>query len=214
VASWVSTGEAPCENSRVTQLSFFPTLLAFVTEPLIASLANVLGDTNGLASVSKELKDYELDELEVWDISLTPSSFPSVIHPTISFQVQKGLSVLAQGLDFCHSNAKLIHGDINPRSIFVNVKVTSEFSFFSFFFFCFFSLTSTCFFLLFSFQGDWKIGSFAFSTPVGSFMFPGIDPSLPPYCQPDLNFLGRIPTFLSSSRDWPNSTPYLDQNST
>lgn len=58
----------------------------------------------------------------------------SVIHPTISsFQVQKGLSVLAQGLDFCHSNAKLIHGDINPRSVFVNVKVTLWIPFFSHF---------------------------------------------------------------------------------
>jgi len=38
---------------------------AFVTEPLIASLANVLGDTNGMAGTSKESRDYELDELEV-----------------------------------------------------------------------------------------------------------------------------------------------------
>ena len=53
---------------------------------------------------------------------------PSAAHPPVfvNKQIQKGLSVLSQGLDFCHSNAKLIHGDLNPRSIFVNVKVCGK----------------------------------------------------------------------------------------
>lgn len=37
-------------------------------------------------------------------------------------QVQKGLNQLGKGLQFCHNDAKIVHGNLVPDAIFVNAK--------------------------------------------------------------------------------------------
>ena len=39
--------------------------LAFATEPVFASLANILGNHEGLGVVSKELEEYKMYEVEI-----------------------------------------------------------------------------------------------------------------------------------------------------
>lgn len=85
--------------------------IAFATEPLIATLGDLLhGRRRG--QVADDGEPFELDELEI----------------------QKGLLQMAKGLQFCHQDARLVHCNITPDSVFINSK------------------------------GDWKLGGFAFST--------------------------------------------------
>ncbi|KAF9387471.1 hypothetical protein BGX21_000540 [Mortierella sp. AD011] len=119
------------------------TAIAFATEPIFASLSNLLGDYENLPNVPDEIRQFELDELEL----------------------QKGLSQLGKGLQFCHNDAKIVHGNLVPDAIFVNAK------------------------------GDWKIAGFGFSTflsrdpnvptPVEYWNY---DHELHSYCQRDLNY--------------------------
>lgn len=102
--------------------------LMFATEPVTASLAvllkekdeqerssgpggrssrYVVEDSNG----RRRRREVEIDELDI----------------------QKGLLQLAKGLEFLHTSAQLVHGNLNPESILVNAK------------------------------GDWKISGFAFA---------------------------------------------------
>ncbi|MCJ1430502.1 hypothetical protein MMC29_008420 [Sticta canariensis] len=91
--------------------------LMFATEPVTASLAGLLqekddqeraGGTGGRPSRyvveesdgQKRRRELEIDELEI----------------------QKGLLQIAQGLEFLHESAKLIHGNLTPEAIYVNVK--------------------------------------------------------------------------------------------
>jgi len=41
------------------------TAIAFATEPIFASLSNLLGNYENLPSVSEDIRKFELDELEV-----------------------------------------------------------------------------------------------------------------------------------------------------
>lgn len=92
--------------------------LMFATEPVTASLAGLLqekddqeraGGIGGRPSRyvveesdgQKRRRELEIDELEI----------------------QKGLLQIAQGLEFLHESAKLIHGNLTPEAIYVNVKV-------------------------------------------------------------------------------------------
>ncbi|KAI9233685.1 MAG: kinase-like domain-containing protein [Podila humilis] len=118
-----------------------------------ASLSNLLGNYENLASVPEDIRKFELDELEV----------------------QKGLSQLGKGLQFCHNDAKIVHGNLVPDAIFVNAK------------------------------GDWKIAGFGFSTfmsrdpnvatPVEYWDY---DHELHPYCQKDLNY--QAPEYVLEQR--------------
>ncbi|MCJ1465089.1 hypothetical protein MMC07_003705 [Pseudocyphellaria aurata] len=91
--------------------------LMFATEPVTASLAGLLqekddqeraGGVGGRpsryvveeADGQKRRRELEIDELEI----------------------QKGLLQIAQGLEFLHESAKLIHGNLTPEAIYVNVK--------------------------------------------------------------------------------------------
>ncbi|KAG0219184.1 hypothetical protein BGX33_004248 [Mortierella sp. NVP41] len=119
------------------------TAIAFATEPIFASLSNLLGNYENLPSVSDDIRKFELDELEV----------------------QKGLLQLGKGLQFCHNDAKIVHGNLVPDAIFVNAK------------------------------GDWKIAGFGFSTFLprdGSAAPPAEywnhDHDLHSYCQRDLDY--------------------------
>ncbi|XP_035220710.1 SCY1-like protein 2, partial [Stegodyphus dumicola] len=73
--------------------------LAFATEPVFASLANILGyQENMPVPPPKSLKDFELYDVEI----------------------KYGFLQLTEGLAFLHNDVKMIHGNINPESILVN----------------------------------------------------------------------------------------------
>uniref|UniRef100_A0A803N0Q5 Protein kinase domain-containing protein n=1 Tax=Chenopodium quinoa TaxID=63459 RepID=A0A803N0Q5_CHEQI len=75
--------------------------MAFVTEPLFASVANVLGDLHNVGNVSKELKSaMEMGLLEV----------------------KHGLLQVAESLDFLHNNARLVHRAISPESVLITAS--------------------------------------------------------------------------------------------
>lgn len=114
-----------------------------MTEPVFAGLANVLRNYQGLADgVPLEIEKYELDELEI----------------------QKGILQIAEGLHFCHNDAKIIHNNLCPDAILINSK------------------------------GDWKISGFRFSSFInyGGTEKPAeyheFDSQLPAYLIPDLDY--------------------------
>ncbi|CAH8337394.1 unnamed protein product [Eruca vesicaria subsp. sativa] len=74
--------------------------MALVTEPLFASVANVLGNVENVGDVPKELKSMEMSLLEV----------------------KHGLLQISETLNFLHSNAQLVHRAISPE----NVLITSS----------------------------------------------------------------------------------------
>ncbi|XP_064400390.1 SCY1-like protein 2 isoform X2 [Halichondria panicea] len=75
--------------------------LAFVTEPVVASLANVLGQYENVPTpLPLALKEYELHIVEI----------------------QYGILQLSEALDFLHSDAKMLHGNITPESVAVTSK--------------------------------------------------------------------------------------------
>ncbi|KAG0042767.1 hypothetical protein BGZ83_012204 [Gryganskiella cystojenkinii] len=142
-ASQLARLRHPCMLEVVEPVDESRTAIAFATEPIFASLSNLLGNYENLPQVSEDIRKFELDELEI----------------------QKGLLQLGKGLQFCHNDAKIVHGNLVPDAIFVNSK------------------------------GDWKIAGFGFSTflprdpnvstPVEYWEY---DHDLHAYCQRDLNY--------------------------
>ncbi|KAI9266814.1 kinase-like domain-containing protein [Phascolomyces articulosus] len=82
--------------------------IAFVTEPLLGTLSHLLKMESNYSSAGSDAA-YEVDELEI----------------------QKGLSQVGKGMQFLN-DAKVVHHNLTPESIFVNAK------------------------------GDWKIGGLGF----------------------------------------------------
>jgi SCY1-like protein 2 len=81
----------PLEESRES--------LAFATEPVFASLANVLGSTENMPSpLPSQLKNYKLFEVEI----------------------KYGLLQVGEGLAFLHNDVKLLHHNICPEVIVIN----------------------------------------------------------------------------------------------
>lgn len=81
----------PLEESRES--------LAFATEPVFASLANILGSTENMPSpLPSQLKDYKLFEVEI----------------------KYGLLQVGEGLAFLHNDVKLLHHNICPEVIVIN----------------------------------------------------------------------------------------------
>ncbi|XP_012272341.1 SCY1-like protein 2 [Orussus abietinus] len=81
----------PLEESR--------DILAFATEPVFASLANVLGRSENLPQpLPANLRDYKLLDVEI----------------------RYGLLQLGEGLAFLHSDVKLVHRNLCPESIVIN----------------------------------------------------------------------------------------------
>lgn len=73
--------------------------LAFATEPIFASLANILGNNENMPQpIPSHLVNYKLYELEI----------------------KYGLMQIAEGLTFLHNDVKLLHHNICPESIIVN----------------------------------------------------------------------------------------------
>ncbi|KAI1302427.1 hypothetical protein EDD11_005618 [Mortierella claussenii] len=152
-ASQLARLRHPCMLEVVEPVDESRTAIAFATEPIFASLSNLLGNYENLPQVSEDIRKFELDELEM----------------------QKGLLQLGKGLQFCHNDAKIVHGNLVPEAIFVNAK------------------------------GDWKIAGFGFSTflsrdpnvptPVEYWDY---DHELHPYCQRDLNY--QAPEYVLDQR--------------
>lgn len=87
----ILTVQHPLEESRDS--------LAFATEPVFASLANVLGNIENVSQpVPKDLKDYKLLDVEI----------------------KYGLLQLGEGFTFLHTDVKLLHRNLCPESIVVN----------------------------------------------------------------------------------------------
>ncbi|GAB1295483.1 SCY1-like protein 2 [Apodemus speciosus] len=85
------TVQHPLEESR--------DCLAFCTEPVFASLANVLGNWENLpSSISPDIKDYKLYDVET----------------------KYGLLQVSEGLSFLHSSVKMVHGNVTPENIILN----------------------------------------------------------------------------------------------
>ncbi|KAL8939545.1 MAG: hypothetical protein Q9216_003305 [Gyalolechia sp. 2 TL-2023] len=91
--------------------------LMFATEPVTASLAGLLQE-----------KD---DQEKAGGVSGRPSRF--VVEDDNGqlrrreleideLEIQKGLLQIAQGLEFLHESAGLVHGNLTPESIYVNAK--------------------------------------------------------------------------------------------
>lgn len=139
--------------------------LMFATEPVTASLSGLLQEKDdqeragGAAGRPSRFiveesdgqsrkKELEIDELEI----------------------QKGLLQVAQGLEFLHESASLVHGNLTPDAIYVNVK------------------------------SDWKIAGFGFAGPPDNSNTPSTaaplslsevlyhDPRLPSSVQLNLDF--------------------------
>ncbi|KUL84311.1 hypothetical protein ZTR_07553 [Talaromyces verruculosus] len=91
--------------------------LMFATEPITASLGGLLkekdfqeGGGGGVSRPSRYMiespdgtrrrREVEIDELEI----------------------QKGLLQIAKGLEFLHESAGLVHGNLNPEAVYINIK--------------------------------------------------------------------------------------------
>ncbi|CAK8690323.1 unnamed protein product [Clavelina lepadiformis] len=72
--------------------------IVFCTEPVFASLANVLGMHGNIANPTKELQGYELNEVEL----------------------KYGILQVSEGLAFLHTSVKMTHGNICPESVIIN----------------------------------------------------------------------------------------------
>ncbi|XP_075712820.1 SCY1-like protein 2 isoform X2 [Rhinoderma darwinii] len=85
------TVQHPLEESR--------DCLAFCTEPVFASLANVLGSWDNL-----------------------PSPLPANIkeHKLYDVETKYGLLQVSEGLSFLHSSVKMIHSNLTPENIILN----------------------------------------------------------------------------------------------
>ncbi|XP_066139068.1 SCY1-like protein 2 [Euwallacea fornicatus] len=71
--------------------------LAFATEPVFASLANVLGETINMPQPAN-MSDYKFFDIEI----------------------KYGMLQIAEGLQFLHNDVKLLHKNICPESIVIN----------------------------------------------------------------------------------------------
>ncbi|XP_074643390.1 SCY1-like protein 2 [Tubulanus polymorphus] len=75
--------------------------LAFASEPVLASLGNMLGNYERMPSpVPQEIKDCEFLELEI----------------------KYGVLQIAEALNFIHGIEQMLHGNINPQSIIITKK--------------------------------------------------------------------------------------------
>ncbi|KAL1491791.1 hypothetical protein ABEB36_012335 [Hypothenemus hampei] len=73
--------------------------IAFATEPIFASLANILGETTNMPQPAN-LSDYKLFDIEI----------------------KYGLLQISEGLQFLHNDVKLLHRNISPETIVVNAS--------------------------------------------------------------------------------------------
>ena len=101
----ILTVQHPLEESR--------DCLAFATEPVFASLANVLGSQVGL-KMFLNLHNLFQDQL--------PSPVPEQLrsHKMFDIEIKYGLLQVSEGLAFLHDSAKMLHRNISPEAIVIN----------------------------------------------------------------------------------------------
>ncbi|PIK58003.1 putative SCY1-like protein 2 [Apostichopus japonicus] len=96
--------EHPLEESRDS--------IAFATEPVFASLSNLLGNRENMPSpLPPELTEHELFEVEI----------------------KYGLLQVTEALKFLHNSVKMIHGNICPENIILNTNGAWKLTGFDFF---------------------------------------------------------------------------------
>lgn len=89
----VLTVQHPLEESRDS--------LAFATEPIFASLSNIMGQLDNLPQpIPTNLTNHELFDIEI----------------------RHGLLQLSEGLAFLHSDVKLLHRNVCPESVVINTQ--------------------------------------------------------------------------------------------
>lgn len=88
----ILTVQHPLEESRDS--------IAFVTEPILASLSNVLGNHTNMPQMNESNRFPQLHEIEI----------------------KYGLIQLMEGLQFLHADMKMIHRNICPESVIVNIE--------------------------------------------------------------------------------------------
>ena len=101
----ILTVQHPLEESR--------DCLAFATEPVFASLANVLGSQVGFL--------YFLFKFMLFQDQL-PSPVPEQLrsHKMFDIEIKYGLLQISEGLAFLHDSAKMLHRNISPEAIVIN----------------------------------------------------------------------------------------------
>ncbi|KYN44375.1 SCY1-like protein 2 [Trachymyrmex septentrionalis] len=147
----VLTVQHPLEESRDS--------LAFATEPVFASLTNVLGNYENIPQPTPaNLKGYKLLDIEI----------------------RYGLLQLGEGLAFLHGDVKLLHRNLCPESIVINV------------------------------HGAWKIFGFDFCAlnqnsdgKQPSWSYLEYDSTLPAVVQPQLDY--QAPECILASSNGPSS---------
>ncbi|XP_048519751.1 SCY1-like protein 2 [Dendroctonus ponderosae] len=87
----VLTVQHPLEESRDS--------IAFATEPVFASLANILGETTNMPQPAN-MSDYKFFDIEI----------------------KYGLLQISEGLQFLHNDVKLLHKNMTPESIVINAS--------------------------------------------------------------------------------------------
>ena len=92
--------------------------LIFATEPVVSSLAGLLQDQDDQergAGARSRIGRYRSGESE---------------EPTEQginqLEIQKGMLQVAQGLEFLHESAGLVHGNLTPEAIYVSAKVCRD----------------------------------------------------------------------------------------
>ena len=101
----ILTVQHPLEESR--------DCLAFATEPVFASLANILGSQVGRFSLLLKVMLVQ-DQL--------PSPVPEQLrsHKMFDIEIKYGLLQISEGLAFLHDSAKMLHRNISPEAIVIN----------------------------------------------------------------------------------------------
>lgn len=84
--------------------------LVFCTEPVFASLGNVLGTKKNIADIPTPLRSYHLYDVEI----------------------KYGILQISEGLSFLHESAKMLHGNLSPESIIINKQGVWKLSGFDF----------------------------------------------------------------------------------
>jgi len=100
---------APCEDRSA---------LVFVTEPVVCSLANLLGDTRGIEGVVPGAAAEGKDGKGNGSTSLQLPAHLANVQIT-HLDVKNGLRQLVECLEFLHTSGRLIHGHVSPCNIYL-----------------------------------------------------------------------------------------------
>ena len=141
-----STSVKKLHDEVISRLKRESSLLARLRHPSILELAEPIEDTrsggfmfatelvtSSLAGLLQEKDDQE----RAGGVAGRPSRF--VVEDADGqkrrreleideLEIQKGMLQIAQGLEFLHESAHLVHGNLTPEAIYVNVKVRGLFS--------------------------------------------------------------------------------------